>query len=551
MTVTFKGQLVTKNFIVKYAMITLLFAVAFFALYYFKLYDILFQYLTFVMAGPVSLMMLLIPPLLLSTYLAFILTTINLPKQITIALTDDNFKIEYGKRKISLALKEITHVLFVKRNKNWDRITIKINKNMHINIGTIFSGVEIPEIEHFLIELKNILTKRYQLYFEENNAVKNSFSYTLSKVEPSKLRKKLWLKIGVFLVVFFGALIGTIAIILSKHDGENLPHAEGIGSSVFVSDNGKVYALKVGDGYFELKDADIKTFKPFVFGNEHGALVGRDKMNVYASDQKIVGIDIKTAEYLGLSFIKDATNVFFRTLKIPGADVATFKSLKHSAGFNTLGFKYATDKNKVYYRNNVVKEANPKTVSSVNETVDYLKDDKNAFYRTQLLPNVNAKNFYAVKINYQLFFASDGKKHFVNGKVFPAVVSNKIWGTTTVDTSQLILLQPAMASTRHLLFSDGKAIYYYNDQQQNFICADNLPKLKPYQNGGFTDGKYYYFTQSINLTSRKIGSYGSQTNIYKTNMEFANSTYKEKLAKADLILKIKTRKRTNFENEND
>ena len=605
MIVNFKGQLLTKKYLVSYVIISLITFTLVFALYYFIVYDLLFQLFNLVISGPTSLMMLIVPPILIWLYLSFVLASFYYPKTVTISLDEAVFDIEFGKTKIQIPFQEITEIMFVKRSGLWDRITIKTDRTIHINIGTIFKGVEIPEMEAILVRLKNVLSKRYQLYYYANTAIENNHTFSFSKKEFGETRKNLIVKLSLVGATVFAVIIIAVAIIISsKAGGDSLLHAQGIGKSVFATYNGKVYALKVGDGHFELKGVDINTFKPFVFDREYGTLLGKDEKNVFASDEKLVGIDVNNAAYLGLSYIKDAKHVFYKTLKVDGADVATFKSLKHSAGFNTPGFKYATDKSKVYYKNLVVKFANPNTVSSVDRTFDYIKDNRNAFYRTQVLPNVNVRNFYAVETNYQIVYASDGKKHFVNGMQFPPIVNNKLFGTTNVDTSNLVILQKAVGNSRHLLFSDNKAIYYYDDYQNEFICADNLPEIRPLNDGGFTDGQSYYFTQTVNLLSRKYGSSGSQTTIYKTNFDAKNlaifhrlegstiykngndyyisidskssslyriidfptfdkeiikagrtyvgdDKYFEAVANTELVLKIKTRSRTNFEDEND
>lgn len=605
MTATFKGQLLTKKYIFSYVIISLIILTLVFAIYYFKVYDLLFQLFNLVITGPASLMMLIVPPILLWLYLSFLLASFYYPKTVTISLSEDALEIEFGQTKLQIPFQEITDVMFVKRSGYWERITIKTDRTIHINIGTIFKGVEIPEMDEFLVRLKNVLTKRYQLYYHANTANPNINTFSFSKKEFGERRKSLIVKLSLIGATVLAVIIVAVSIVIvSKAGGDGLLHAEGIGNSVFATYDGKVYALKVGDGHFELKGVDINTFKPFVFDREYGTLIGKDKKNVFASDEKVLGIDVNSAVYLGLSYIKDAQNVFYKTLKIDGADVATFKSLKHSAGLNTIGFKYATDKNKVYYKNLVVKYANPNTVSSVDKTFDYIKDDRNAFYRSQLLPNVNLKNFYAVETNYQIVYASDGKKHFVNGMQFPANVNNKFFGTTNVDTSKLVILQKAVGNSRHLLFSDNKAIYYYDDAKKEFICADDLPGLRPLHDGVFTDGRFCYFTYTANLFSRKYGSSGSQTTIYKTNFDarnlvvfhrlegstiykygndyyismdskstslfhikdfptfdkeiikagrtyVADDKYFEAIANTELVLKIKTRNRTSFEDEND
>ncbi|WP_026976783.1 DKNYY domain-containing protein [Flavobacterium tegetincola] len=608
MTITFKGQLLTKNYVFIYVLISVVTFSLVFALYYFKVYEWLFQLFGFALTSPFSLMIIVIPPILLSLYISSSLASLFFPKQVQISLSDEDFKIEFGTTKVNIPLQEINEIIFFKRSERWDRITIKTDKITHINIGIIFSGITIPEIDQILARLKNVLTKNQQYYYTANTAVANNHSFTISKLEPGKERRKLILKLSLGLASVFAVIIIAISIVIysKSGDGVSLHNEQDIGSSVFTRYQGKVYALKVGDGYFELKGADFHTFKPFVFGQEYGTNIGKDKNSVFANGQKIASIDINTAEYLGLCYIKDAKNVFYKTLKIPSADAATFKSLTHSAGFNTLAFRFGTDKNHVYYRDSVVKYANPNTISSVDDTFDYVKDQKNAFYRTQLLPNVNVKNFHAVKTNFQIFYASDGKKHFINGMQFPATANNKLFGTTAVDLNHLVSLQIPTANARHLLFSDNKAIYYYDDEKKEFICGANLQGLKPFYDAIFSDGQFVYYTKTGNLASSKYGSIGSQTNIYKTKIKrnqlvvfarlegfvvyknddeyyitingenaslrrikfFASfndeilkagrssvskrdAKYFEEVPNAELVLEIKTKKRNTFEDEND
>ena len=542
MKINFKGQLVSALLITTFSIIFIL-TLGLFTLFYFqKGQDVLFQLFGFVITGPVSLMMVLVPPLFLSIYLSFLISTSFFPQQLVVSLVDERLEITSGKKQINIPLNEIESVFFVKRAGNWDRISIKCKHKIHLNIGTIFKGEESTEIEQLLGSLKKKLTEKYGLYYTANTNVENNHSFSISKNKPRSVAKKLVINLT---IAFFAIGIPvSVAIFLMTRDdgGKNMLQSKSYGSSRFELYNGKVYVLKDNHGSFQLIGADVKTFTPLYFGNEYGSSTGKDRNNVFAVDKKIEGIDVNNVQYLGLGYTKDLKNVFFRTQKMSEADVESFQSLKHSAGFNTLAFKYATDKNHVYYRERVVKGANSKTVTSVNETFDYIKDDRNAFYRSTMLPKVNVKNFHAVKTNYQIVYASDGKKHFVNGLQFPAVVSNKFWGTTDVDTSRLVILQKAKADVKHLLFSDGKAIYYYDDEKHEFIFAEHLSGFEPLNDNQFTDGKFVYFTKSGNLATRKTGSYGSQTNIYRITRDSE---------KPEKVMEIKTRSRTRFENENN
>lgn len=215
-----------------------------FALYYFKVYDWLFQLFGFALTSPGSLMVIGIPPILLSLYISSTLESIFFPKQVQISLSDEDFKIEFVATKVNIPLQEIKEIMFVKRSERWDRITIKTDKTNHINIGTIFSGIAIPEIDQILARLKKVLNKKQQYYYTANTAVANNHSFTISKLEPGKERKKLILKLSLGLAsVFTVIIIGITIVIYSKSgDGVSLHDEQDIGSSVFSRHQGKVYA---------------------------------------------------------------------------------------------------------------------------------------------------------------------------------------------------------------------------------------------------------------------------------------------------------------------
>lgn len=602
MTTTFKGQLITPKYILSFAAV---FAVIFggcFLAYYFKIYDLLFQLLTFVVTGPTSFIIFLVPPLLLSLYLSFKIVTCFYPTDVTLFLNGDQLEVDYGNERIAIVLKEVNAIKFTQRNENWQRITITTKQTTNINVGSFFNGIKSQELDLLFAQLKMKLVENYQLFYQKSTPTANNFTYSLKKTEQ-KSHKKLIAKIALICAAIFIPFVVALTVTLFKSDGHNLLHAKSYPASNFSHYEGKVYALKPGDGYFEVKDADIKSFKPLLFENEYGTITGADKNNVYSSDQIIPEIDRNKAQYLGLSYIKDDKNVFYQTQRIADADVNTFQALKHSAGFNTIHFRFAKDNNNVYYKDQVVEKADPTTIRTVDETLDYVKDDRHAFYRAKLLPNVNVAKFFAIKTQYQIVYASDGRKHFVNGISFPKKVQNKLWGTTTVDMNQLVNLQQPSDNTRHLLFSDQKAIYYFDDQRNEFICAAEIPNLKPAVGGSFTDGSLHYFTQSTTLRTRKFGSYGSRTNIYSRpnqikdleilyrmkkstvyksedgyyfsenqnaislrkikdfnrfnaeiikpkKREVPDNSYFEPLVKPKLVLKILTRNRTNFEDEN-
>lgn len=321
MKITFKGQHVSALLISTFSIIFMLTLGLFTLFYFYKGQDILFQLFGFVITGPVSLMMVSVPPLFLSIYLSFLISTYFFPQQLVVSLVDEHLEITSGKKQINIPLNEIERVFFVKRAGNWDRISIKCKRKIHLNIGTIFKGKESTEIEQLLGILKKKLTEKYGLYYFANTSTENNHSFELSKHKPKSIAKKLAINLSIAFFVIGVPVTVAIFIITQKDDGENLLHSKSYLNSNFSSDNGKVYALKMGDGYFELKGADIRTFKPLHFDGEYGSLTGKDKNSVFAVDKKIEGINVNNVQYLGLGYTKDLKNVFFRTRKISEADV--------------------------------------------------------------------------------------------------------------------------------------------------------------------------------------------------------------------------------------
>lgn len=124
--------------------------------------------------------------------------------------------------------------------------------------------------------------------------------------------------------------------------------------------------------------------------------------------------------------------------------------------------------------------------------------------------------------NYSIYrnnYTTDGKNHYVNDIQFPLEVDNIFWGTTTADLKQLTVLQKPSDVRHHILFSDKKTLYYYDEQRKNFLSAENIVDLVPFSESVFTDDNHIYYTETKPLQTRANGIYGYQTFIFKTNLK--------------------------------
>ncbi len=106
------------------------------------------------------------------------------------------------------------------------------------------------------------------------------------------------------------------------------------------------------------------------------------KGNVYYGNEILEGANPKTAELIGFSLLKDDKNHVYignssiglwKLDKIENPE--TFEFLSDT--INTDSF-YGKDKYNVYYGNEILEEANPKTAELIGFSL--LKDDKNIYY---------------------------------------------------------------------------------------------------------------------------------------------------------------------------
>ena len=153
--------------------------------------------------------------------------------------------------------------------------------------------------------------------------------------------------------------------------------------------------------------------------------------------------------------------------------------------------------------------------------------------------NNGFKNSYNSSI-YGNSYTTDGKNQYVNDVKFPLKVDHIFWGTTTANLNHLQVLQKPSDNRRHILFSDKKTIYYYDEQRKSFVIAGKLADLIPFSEGIFTDNKLIYYKETKPLKTRANGIYGYQTILYKTNLK-----------KSEMIILHQLRDATVYQNKNE
>lgn len=131
-----------------------------------------------------------------------------------------------------------------------------------------------------------------------------------------------------------------------------------------------------------------------------------DGKKVFAYGKEIEGADAATFNFIANSyFAKDKNTAYYGMEKLNDADVATFEVL------NNLSY-YAKDKSSVYFQNKKINNAQALTFGELLSNYGY--DAKNIYYKGELIKDANRNNF--IVLGGLSALAKDDKNVFVSGK---------------------------------------------------------------------------------------------------------------------------------------
>ncbi|MFO0941402.1 MAG: DKNYY domain-containing protein [Pirellulales bacterium] len=210
----------------------------------------------------------------------------------------------------------------------------------------------------------------------------------------------------------------------------------------------------------EVVGADPATFKSKELDNGRGdtRLIGFDKSNVYFGSDKFENADLRSLEYVGLSyfrdknqayyfnspisddsanfeqyedFVRDSHHVYFAG-RVFSSDPQNFRRLDGSefyvdsldcwfrivgledadpASLKPLSESVAVDRNHVFHQSNLIEEADPKTFKVLDEI--YSSDDTHVFYHSMLMEDADPKSFSILNRSV----TKDDKRCFYSGRL--------------------------------------------------------------------------------------------------------------------------------------
>ena len=295
-------------------------------------------------------------------------------------------------------------------------------------------------------------------------------------------------------------------------------NGEQYGTSNFFKYQGKIYVFTLNDGMQVLENVDMETFKAFEPGDYFTQNIALDKNSVYFGNVIIPDLDPNKLEVIGNGYYTDGTNSYFYSpfseldkessnYIYPYKKIENVKNLK---AFENLEL-FAVDGDNVYYKGEILKNADLNTLKIIDKNNEYFADKENVYYKSKLLPIKNSGKLKIVSSEQGDTFLYDE----ASGYVFI--------GDYTFDKEKAPYKVIGNNGTNlyNLIFIGKDGIYYYDSEKKKQLKAGdnifigNIEEIAP---NIFTDDKniYYFSAYSVRSGSRKnLGELLSRnTDIY-------------------------------------
>ena len=282
-------------------------------------------------------------------------------------------------------------------------------------------------------------------------------------------------------------------------------NGEQYGKSNFFKYQGKIYAFTLNDGMKEIKNVDITTFKAFEPEDYFRQNIALDKNSVYFGNVIIPDLDPNKLEVIGNGYYTDGTNSYFYSPfseldKESSKYIYPYKKIENAKNLKVLeNFElFAVDGDNVYYKGEILKNADLNTLKIIDKNNEYFADKENVYYRSKLLPIKNSGKLRIVSSEQGDKFLYDE----ASGNVFIEDYSfdrekapYKVLGNNGTNLYNLIFIA-----------KDG--IYYYDSEKKKQLKAGdnifvgNTEEITP---NIFTDDEniYYFSAYSVRSGSRK------------------------------------------------
>ena len=343
----------------------------------------------------------------------------------------------------------------------------------------------------------------------------------------TKIFKKISIIIIIILMVF--SLFELISLYKMKSEynlnQKILNNGQKYEKSIYIKYEGKIYCNSFGDIY-QLKDVDIDSFKTFDTEDYRDNYIATDKNNVYLGNNIIPDLNPNRLKSLGSNYYSDGVNYYFLSdVYIQNEDISTwsivkeyiihfkkkqlyfypFKKIETTKALKGIeNFRYlASDGEKVYYKGELIKNADLYTLKAVDKyNDDYFYDKNNIYYKTKALNLSSNDNLNLVSVEQgERTYLYDG----LNGNVS---LEEYIFDKKYIPYQ---ILGIDSAHVKDLLFVSKDGIFFYNPEtKEQERSGDNIfkGKVENILSSVISDDKNIYYLHSYNIYRKKRTKHG-------------------------------------------
>ena len=352
----------------------------------------------------------------------------------------------------------------------------------------------------------------------------SSIEKNANEIEYYKSLTKIFKKNLIIIIIVLILLILFGAISLYKTNSEYnlnqkiLNNGQKYEKSIYIKYEGKIYCNSFGDIY-QLKDVDIDSFKTFDTGDYRDNYIATDKNNVYLGNTTIPDLNPNRFKSLGSNYYSDGVNYYFLSDEyIRNEDISTwsivkefiihfkkkqlyfypFKKIETTKALKGIeDFRYlASDGEKVYYKGELIKDADLYTLKAVGKyNDDYFYDKNNIYYKTKTLDFSSNENLSLVRQGERTYLY-DG----LNGNVS---LEEYIFDKKYIPYQVLGI---DSAHVKDLLFVSKDGIFFYNSEtKEQERAGDNIfkGKIENILPSVISDDKNIYYLHSYDILRKR------------------------------------------------
>ena len=355
----------------------------------------------------------------------------------------------------------------------------------------------------------------------------------LSNLKEKNSRKalsKTLLKVVIIsiLIVVISYLVLIFSVFKMKSDynfnQEILNNGQKYEKSIYIKYKDKIYACVYGL-FYQLDNVDIGSFKVLDSMDYSDSCVAVDKNNVYFGNQIVSDLDPNKLYTIGNDYYSDGINSYFcldtfektedlankskirqyieyyffkgekpQEYSYPFKKVETTKTLKAIEDLRYL----ASDGEKVYYKGELIKNADLYTLKAVDKyNDDYFYDKNNVYYKTKALNLSSNDNLNLVSVEQgERTYLYDG----LNGNVS---LEEYIFDKKYIPYQ---ILGIGSAHVKDLLFVSKDGIFFYNPEtKEQERAGDNIfkGKVENILSSVISDDKNIYYLHSYDVLRKR------------------------------------------------